>query len=181
MSETLVMFGGLFGFILLLLILVFVGVAINAWWTARQEARRIERETAFKRELLDRGLSVDEINRLLRATAEQPKMDDEDVDVVGEFVGLLSACQPNAIEEISAIFQAADLATRRAMLSAVTHMRDSSETGKITDEQIRAVVRGLARPAAPADSLAPPNDLPPLIGPASRITESLRFSDRPGV
>ena len=185
MSETLLLLAGLGGFVLLLMILLFIGLAVNEWWTARQEARRAEREVALKKHLLERGLSVEEIERLIRVTEERPKEPEtieEEGEVAGEFAALLGGCQPSAIEEIFALFQATDLATRRAMLSAVTKMRDESEKGKITDEQIRAVVRGLARPAGPStESATPANDLPALTDVAPRYTDSIRLSDRPGV
>src|SRR5579859_1095190 len=86
----------------LFLILILTGVTIRSlqWWTSRQAVRRAERETELKKEMLARGLSVEEIERLLRATAEQPKkaveIDDEDVDVLDEPAGLLGCCEPDA-------------------------------------------------------------------------------------
>jgi hypothetical protein len=173
------------GFLVLLVLLVMLGVAANVWWISRQQARRAEREVELKREMLDRGLSVDEIERLFRATAEQPKQPrsvDEENEIVGEFGGLLGTCQPSTIEEVLMLFQIADWTTRRAMVSAVTEMRAQSETGKITDEQICAVVRGLARLSrSSVESATQTNDLPSLTGSAPRVADAIRLSDRPGV
>ena len=185
MDSTLLFLFGLFGFVLLLLILVGMGAAANMWWTSRQETRRAEREIAHKKDLLERGLSIDEIERLLHASAEQPKqvakVDDAEADVVGEFGGILGACEakPDAIEEILAIVRAADSATKRAMLRAVKEMSDSSGE-YITDEQVRAVVRALSRPSGPSTEPATPsNELPPLTATASRISDAFRTSERP--
>lgn len=177
----------LFGFILLLIILLGLGAAANVWWTSRQETRRAEREIAHKKELLERGLSIDEIERLLHASAEQPKqvakIDDADTDVMGEFGGLLGVAEakPDAIEEILAIVRAADSATKQAMLRAVKEMSESSGE-YITDEQIRAVVRALARPVEkPGESATLSPDLPLLPDAASRISDAFRTAERRGV
>jgi hypothetical protein len=187
MSEGAILLLGVLGFFLLLLIFVGVGATVNMWWTSRQETRRAEREVAHKKDLLDRGLSIDEIERLLHASAEQPKqvakIDDADTDVLGEFGGLLGVAEakPDAIEEILGIVRAADSATKQAMLRAVKEMSDSSGE-YITDEQIRAVVRALSRPSGPStESATPLNDLPPLTGAASRISDAFRTPERPGV
>jgi hypothetical protein len=182
MSESAIVGLLLFGALLIILLLVFAGIAFQVWWHSRQEAHRAEREIALKKEFLDRGLSVDEIERLIRATAEPPKqpveIDDEDVDALGELGGLLGRCEPDAkpeaIEEILAIARIADTKMKRAMVSAVEEMHEVA--GTITDEQIRAAVRALARPAGPStQSTAPTNDLPPLAGTASRITDAFQL------
>lgn len=173
-----------FGLLFFLCLFLLAGAVLHTWWTSRQAERRLERETELKKHMLDRGLPVDEIERLLRATAEQPKpaakIDDEDVDALGELGGLLGCCEPDAkpeaIEEVLAIARTADTKMRRAMVSAVTEMRGN--TGAITDEQIRAVVRALARPAGPSTlSTTPANDLPPLTGTASRITDAFHLPE----
>jgi hypothetical protein len=184
MSESAFVIALLLGLLLLMFVLVGIGIALNAWWISRQENLRAEREAALKRHMLDRGLSVDDIERVIRATAEQPKQPansvDEDVDALGEFAGLLGACQahPDAIEEVFPIFRAADSVTQKAILRAITEMRDSSEEETITKDQIRAVVRALARPAEkPAELPAPANDLSPLTGTASRISDAFHLPD----
>jgi hypothetical protein len=182
MSESTLIFLTLFGFIFLLLLLLGMGAAANMWWTSRQETRRAEREIAHKKDLLERGLSIDEIERLLHASAEQPKqvakIDDAEADVMGEFGGILGACEakPEAIEEILTVIRAADSATKRAMLRAIKEMSDSSGE-YITDEQVRAVVRALSRPSGSSTEPATPsNELPPLTDTASRISDAFRTS-----
>jgi hypothetical protein len=185
------------GFGLFFFLLMGIGIALNVWWVSRQESRRLEREAALKKDMLEReaalkkdmlerGLSADEIERVIRATAEQPeppaKVVDKETEVAGQFGALLGCCEPNSLEEMFALFKAADAATRRAIVSAVSEMYEHSENGELTDEQIRAVVRGLARPSATStESATAAIDLPPLTGSASRIADSLRFSERPGV
>jgi hypothetical protein len=177
-----------FGILLTLLLLIFVAIAVQVWWNARQEARRVAWEAALKRDMLDRGLSVEEIERLLRATAEPPKkpveIDADDVDALGELGGLLGRCEPDAkpeaIEEILAIARTADTKMKRAMVRAVEGMHEVA--GTITDEQIRAAVRALARPMGTSTQpVSLSNDLPPLTGTTSRISDAFRTSDRPGV
>jgi hypothetical protein len=184
MSESTIALIVFIGSLLLLGLLVMVGATVNTWLTSRQEARRTAWEAALKKDMLDRGLSVDEIERLLRATAEPPKkpveINDEDVNALGELGGLLGCCEPDAkpeaIEEVLAIARTADPKMRRAMVSAVTEMRENS--GTIKDEQIRAVVQALARPAGPSTQTKTlVEDLPPLTGTASRITDAFHLPE----
>jgi hypothetical protein len=181
MPESVFVLALLFGSLLFVGLLVFLGVSLNTWWNSRQEASRAEREAALKREMLDRGLSVDEIERLIRATAEPPtKIEDEDIDALGELGGVLGTCEPEAkpetIEEILAIARTADSKMRRAMVSAVSEMHGNA--GTITDEQIRAVVRALARPAGPSTPSTPPVvDVPPFTSAASRITDAFHLPE----
>ncbi|HZV07374.1 MAG TPA: hypothetical protein VE999_19985 [Gemmataceae bacterium] len=180
MSESTVLVFALIGFGLLVILLFGIGAAVHVWWASRQENRRAEREAALKKEMLDRGLSVDEIERVIRATAEQPKQpisDEDEKEVAGEFGALLVSCKPGTIEEVFVLFKAADLATRRAMVSAISQMRDQLAS-EVTDEQVRAVVRGLARPAETSPESAPSaNDLPRFTGTASRISDAFHLPE----
>ncbi len=173
-SDVIVIFGSLLSFFLL-------AILILGGWNSHSASRRAEREAAFKKDMLDRGLSVEEIERLFRATAEPPKQStkiaEEDVDVVGEFAGFLGNSEPDVIEEILALVRAADSATRRAMLRAVTEMRDSSEEGTLTDEQLRAVVRALARPASPSRQVSAPENDSPFPAAPSRISDAFHRRD----
>lgn len=187
MNDATILFFVLLGTGISILLFCLVAIAVNQSWNARQAARREEREAALKKDMLDRGLSVDEIERLIRVTAEQPKkpveIADEDVDALGELGGLLGRCEPDAkpeaIEEILAIARTADWKMKRAMVSALTEMHEVA--GTISDEQIRAAVRALARPAGPStESVSLPSDLPPLKEAASRFSDAFRASDRTG-
>jgi hypothetical protein len=168
------------GFFLLPLLFTGIGVALKVWWASRQDNLRAEREAALKKDMLERGLSADEIERVIRATAGQPKQptsDEEEKEVAGQFGALLVSCKPSTLEEVFALFKAADGATRRVMVSAISEMRDQLESD-VTDEKIRAVVRGLACPLATStESATAAIDLPPLTETASRISGAFHLPD----
>jgi hypothetical protein len=155
------------------------GTIAHAW----QKVRRAEQEAALKQDMLQRGLSVDEIERVLRATAKQPETHADhsaDKHVLQEFAEILGSCgaSPAAIEEILGMVQSADSASKQAILHAVEGLRDGSAE-ELKDEQIRAVVRALARPARPAEELATPlstKDVPALNVSASRFSDAIRPS-----
>lgn len=173
-----------FWFLLFAMIVItsVAGTIAHAW----QKVRRAEQEAALKQDMLQRGLSIEEIERVLRAPAKQSETRADksgDKYVLQELGMILGACQasPAVIEEVLPIVQAADSATKQAILQAVQGVREGSEE-EIEDEQIRAVVRALARPSGPSTEPATPaNDLPPLTGPASRISDAFRTAERPGV
>lgn len=171
------------GGLLLFGLVVIVGCFVMAELNSRKEARRAEREVELKKHMLDRGLSADEIERLIRVTAEprtQPaKINDEEVDALSEIGGLFGWCEdakPEAIEEVLAIARTADPKMRRAMVNAVEQIRDTS--GALTDEQIRAVVRALAHPAEPStQAKTSVEDLPRLTGTASRRSDAFHLPE----
>lgn len=172
-----------FWFLLFAMIVIpsVVATIARAW----QKVRRAEQEAALKQDMLQRGLSVEEIERVLRASAQPPSDNAKESDehVLEEMAGILGGCQasPRGIEEILAMVQAADSASKSAILRAVQGLRDGSEED-IKEDQIRAVIRGLAHPTGqPGESALPRNDSPALAGAASRFSDAIRASDRPGV
>lgn len=176
-SDVIVIFGSILGLFLL-------AILIMGGWNAHSAALRAEKDAAFKKHMLARGFSAEEIEGLLRASAELPKesakIAEEEADSLRELARLLGCCEPDAkpeaIEEILAIARTADEKTRRAMVRAVTELRENSRP--ITVEQIRAVVRALAHPAGPSTSAIKPGEaLPPRTGAAPRITDAFHLPD----
>lgn len=167
-SDVIVIFGSILGLFLL-------AVLIVGGWNAHSASLRAEREADFKKHMLGRGLAIEENDRASAELAEK-----EAGDAQRELARLLACCEPDAkleaIQEILALARAADAKRRRAMVHAVTELRNSS--GPITDEQIRAVVRALARSAGPSTSaIKPGDDLLPRTGTPPRITDAFHLPE----
>lgn len=137
-----------------------VATVAQAW----QKARRAEQEALLKQEMLRRGLTVEEMERLLRANAkrsgeEAPSTNEDAIEGLAECLG---ECRASAevIEQVLAAVRAADPSVRQTACRAVQAViRGSDQEAK--DEHILAVVRGLCRPAtlpepAPGADPAPP-------------------------
>jgi hypothetical protein len=124
----------------------------QAW----QKVRRGEQEGALKQEMLRRGLSVEEIERLMHATArpQESEAASPDEKAVEKLVACLGehGASARVIEPVLAAVRSADPALRRPLCRAVKAvLENSSLDGEAKDEQVLAVVRGLAaadRPAA---------------------------------
>ncbi|HVS39632.1 MAG TPA: hypothetical protein VMS17_29010 [Gemmataceae bacterium] len=101
--------------------------------------RRVEAATALKQAMLARGLSVDEMERLLR-----PAADERLVGGLAEWLGMVDA-SGETIKAVLEAFQAADPSTKRLLYRAIVAVGGAAE-GKPCDEQILGVVRGLFRP-----------------------------------
>lgn len=122
-------------------------VAARAW----VKVRKATTDAALKQEMLRRGLSVEEMERVLRAA--EPVMSEEAAHrALGEVVAgqKISAA---ALEETVAAFRAADAATKREVVQLLQGIATS--TGALSEETLLAVVRGL-RPAA----VPPPAERP---------------------
>jgi hypothetical protein len=123
----------------------------QAW----QKVRRLEQEAVLKQEMLRRGLSVEEMERLLRANSK-PQDDvaaSPDEKAIEELIACLGehGASGSVVEQILAVVQSADPALRRALCRAVKAvLENSSLEGEAKDEQILGVVRGLCPPNRPA-------------------------------
>ncbi len=123
----------------------------QAW----QKVRRGEQEAALKQEMLRRGLSVEEMERVLRAnskpqdnTAASP-----DEKAVEQLVWCLgeNGISGRVIEQVLAAVRSADPALKRGLCRAVPAVLKYSDLeGEAKDEQVLAVVRGLVPPDRPA-------------------------------
>jgi hypothetical protein len=127
-----------------------VATLAQAW----QKVRRAEQEAALKQEMLRRGLTVEEMERLLRVNSKRsdddktpPSTDEEAIEALAECLGECRA-SANVIEQVLAAVRAADPSVRQTACRAVQAVIRESEQ-EAGDEQILAVVRGLCRPAAP--------------------------------
>jgi hypothetical protein len=123
----------------------------QAW----QKVRRGEQEMALKQEMLRRGLSVEEIERLLHASSRAQdgpaaSPDEKAVEKLIECLGEHGA-SARVIEQILAAVRSADPALRRPLCRAVKAvLENSSLEGEAKDEQVLAVVRGLSTAERPS-------------------------------
>jgi hypothetical protein len=123
----------------------------QAW----QKVRRAEQELVLKQEMLRRGLSVDEMERLLRANSK-PK-DNVEVATDEKFIEDLVTClaengaSGRVVEQVLAAVRSADPARLRPLCRAIKAvLENSSLEEEEKDEQMLAVVRGLCVPNPPA-------------------------------
>jgi hypothetical protein len=147
------------------------GIA-NAW----ERVRRGEQEAALKREMLQRGLGVEDIERVLRDSSKEqakpaatpapsPEQQalEEMVTTLGE--NGVSVSGP-VLEEALATIRDADPVTQQAICRTVSAMVTATVGAgeEVKDEQILGVVRGLRRPARSAQ----PSALAPSLEPAPK-------------
>jgi hypothetical protein len=148
----------------------------QAW----QKVRRGEQEMALKQEMLRRGLSVEEIERLLRAgtrTQDTPPAspDEKALEKLIECLGEHGA-SGRVVEQVLAAVRSADPALRRPLCRAVKAvLENSSLEGEAKDEQVLAVVRGLTS----ADRPAAVEEVPPAAGADPAKIDDMFQSARP--
>jgi hypothetical protein len=113
-----------------------VGVVARAW----QGIRTVQAETRLKQAMIDRGLSVAE----MQALQQPPPLSDEQiVQKLGELLAEKEASK-HTIERVMAVFNSSDARGKRILCHALIGL---CETCDATDEQFGAVVDGLCRPA----------------------------------
>jgi hypothetical protein len=114
-----------------------------------RKVRESEHLAALKQSLVERGMSVEDIERVVRAAPEAQETEaDEPVVQLTKTLAVLEV-PPEALEEILRAFQASDPATQRTLAQTVEALR---ATGT---EHILAAVRALARPSGSAISSPP--------------------------
>jgi hypothetical protein len=136
-------------FAMITVIVVVVTIAIT-WATANQSSA----EFAFKAKLVERGMSAEEIERVMAASSSplvyRPSGIDTslDEDALNEVVSVLGQAQTPAavIEEVLWAFRSTDAATQALISSAIQHLVGSADN--VDGEQILAVVRPLTGPKA---------------------------------
>jgi hypothetical protein len=130
----------------------------QAW----QKVRRDHQEFLLKSDMLERGLSVDEMERVLRANSKTvvkiaSSADEKAVADLVDNLGMYGV-SGRVIEQVLAAVRSADPAFRRALCRAVKGVMENSKLeGEAKDEQVLAVVRGLS----PAGRPAAAEDVPP--------------------
>ena len=117
-------------------------------------SHRATAELAFKTQMLQRGLSVEEIERLMTASAHprhrprspnDPAISEESLNEVVSVLG--QAGTPAAvIEEVLWAFRSVDVPTQELISQAIQHLVGSADN--VDGEQILAVVRPLCGPKA---------------------------------
>ena len=126
-------------------------LSITDGWT---KVRLAELEAEQKREYLQRGLSVEEIERLLRASRKLGKgagpVNEQELEANLASLLVQHEVSAEAMEPVLRAYQAADPAAKKAIHDAIAEMLDSEPE----EEQLVTAVRALCRlrergPAAP--------------------------------
>jgi hypothetical protein len=114
------------------------GIAIFWSWVRREEIR-----ANLKRDMLQRGLSVEEIERILRAP-DKPEQAVNERDLDANLASLLVQYEVSAptIEQVVRTFQAADPTAKKAVYDAVEEMLGSGAE----EEQLVTAIRMLCTP-----------------------------------
>ncbi len=121
--------------------LLFGMIAVIAIAEAWQKVRRGEQETELKRDMLQRGLSVEEMERVLRAGSgkhKEPKAKSgRDERIVERLAAHLGKCQASGpvIDEVLTTVRAADSAGKLAIERAVQGLICGSSDGEIKEER----------------------------------------------
>lgn len=143
-----------------IIIIAVVALVTEAW----RKVRQAEQDAELKREMLQRGLSVEEIERLLGAqsAAVSEEAAAEDIELL---TGQLGKCSVGGavLEEVLHTFQSASNPARRAITRALAGLIEAAEENEElpNEEQILAVVRGVARGSRAAMENALSNDNEP--------------------
>jgi hypothetical protein len=163
----------------LVFLTVIVTSVVYALTEAWQKVRRAELETALKRQMLDRGLTVAEMEQLLRASPRSSPPAPADGRVVEKVAETLAEHQapPQVIEQVLIAVRRADPGTQQAIHRAIEAVvaKALEEDEPANAEAILAFVRGLSTPVerAPAAEQAAvpqwPPHAPSVPGPVSGI------------
>jgi hypothetical protein len=127
---------------------------INSLAKHWRKVRESEHQAALKQSLVERGMSVEEIERIVRAAPESHELEADETPVVQLTKNLAEQeVPPEALEEILRAFHASDPATQRTLAHTVAALCENGAKA----EHILAAVRALARPAGSAES--PPREV----------------------
>jgi hypothetical protein len=137
-------------------IIVVVVASIAKNWRKVHESEHL---AALKQSMIERGMSADEIERVLRAGPASSLADSgcNSGDTSGFSKKLAEhELPPPAIEQILGAYRSANPSTRKTLANTVEAMLDGGADG----EQVMAAVRAIARPGTEATHEAPFRDDP---------------------
>jgi hypothetical protein len=138
---------------ILFVVLVFGGwiipVVVLTLATTWRKARESAHLAALKQTMLEKGMSVEEIERVLRAGPTPAENDDSPVIKLSKKLAEHEVAA-NVIQEILLTFRAADPATQRTMAKCVGTMLDHGAD----TERVQAAIRALCGPAPAVESAA---------------------------
>jgi hypothetical protein len=126
---------------------IVVSVAVSWGWVRREEIR-----ANLKRDMLERGLSVEQVERLIRAPhQERPPVEAKEFEA--QFASLLVQNEVSAptMERVLRVFQETDPLTKKAVYDSLEEIVGSSPS----EEQLIAAVKALCPARAstlPTDS-----------------------------
>ena len=142
-------------------IMVVITILATAWTTTRQA----NLDADLKRDMIQRGMSAEDIERVIAASANSNPRDQPSSaqgiseDSLNEVVSVLGqvGASPEVIEEVLSVFRSADVPTQEAVSEAIQHLVESAD--EVTGEQIVAVVRALRQQKEAANTrLVPIHD-----------------------
>lgn len=132
-----------------------LGVGLLIW----RRVRLAQTDAAVKQSMLQRGLTADEMERLLTCQSDRPSprvAPQTEAEAVEE-LGLIlhnSGVTKAVIEEVFLAVSTAEPLARPVIYSAIRGMAGEDRDGA-TDEEIIAVLRGLRGPVAPPAPTTP--------------------------
>jgi hypothetical protein len=134
----------------LLIIFIFGGwiipTVINTIATNIRKARESEHLAALKQSMIEKGMSVEDMERVLRASPKPPKEEDAPVVELAEY--LAGHVPAEATQEILALIRGAHPTIQRTAANALIKLIGGGGDG----EQALAAARGLCGPALPVES-----------------------------
>jgi hypothetical protein len=126
-----------------------VGTIAHSW----QKIRRAETATRLKQTMLERGLSVDEMDRLLRPTASSddesdtqnpaPESIGSDGQLVQSLTSYLAGHREETIQRVMEALNASDPPGKRLLCHAIIGLFEGAGGN---EKEILAIVRGFCRP-----------------------------------
>jgi hypothetical protein len=129
---------GNFWFLVFASITTVAGIIAHAW----QKIRTAEAEARLKQAMLERGLSVDEMERLLQPQSPAPKCLLSDEELVKALAKHVAGRSEETIKRVMGTFNASDPPSKRLLCHAILGLFDYEFP---SDEKILAVVRGFCR------------------------------------
>jgi hypothetical protein len=135
---------------LLLVIFIFGGwiipTVVNTIATNIRKARESEHLAALKQSMIEKGMSVEDMERVLRASPKPPKEEESPlIDLAEHLAGNVPA---EATQEILSLIRTVHPTIQRTAAKSLINLIDHGGDG----EQALAAARGLCGPAQPAES-----------------------------
>jgi hypothetical protein len=120
--------------------IVTAGIVVVNLIEAYVRLRRLRAETDLKRQMLERGLSVEEVARMFHPPVQPIKL----ARRLGEYLVRIDA-GPEEVEQVLAAFAAADAPTKQLLVKVVEGIvAEQVENGNTDPGRVLGAVRGLS-------------------------------------
>ena len=125
-------------------IVAVIGIVAKAW----RRTRESEHLAALKQSMIERGMSAEDIERVIRAVPQLHEPHEDESPLVGLTEKLAEHAVPApALDELLRAYRAADAETQRTLANAVASLLDNGADV----ERVLVAVRALAGPAQPRE------------------------------